>query len=75
MSDTGILGQRKSEWSYQESITSSDALPPSYRRFVGAKDIKLGLWNTHPAHCWDLNVNVLHMHNVRKVMVYFKPGE
>ena len=48
MNDAGILGKRKSECSYQESnlrpsnITSSDALPLSYRRLVGAKAIKLG---------------------------------
>ena len=45
--DTGKLGKRNSECSYQESnlnlpITSSDALPLSYRRLVGAKAIKLG---------------------------------
>ena len=50
VNDTGILGKRKSECSYQESnlrppITSSDALPLSYRRLVGAKAIKLGSWN------------------------------
>ena len=38
--------KRNSECSYQESdlaipITSSDALPLSYRRLVGAKAIKL----------------------------------
>ena len=32
-------------------ITSSDALPLSYRRLVGAKAIKLGSWDKHPAHC------------------------
>ena len=52
--DTGILGKRNSEYSQQESstpnrsrtydlpITSSDALPLSYRRLVGAKAIELG---------------------------------
>ena len=39
--------ERKSECSYQESsldlpITISDALPLSYRRLMGAKDIKGG---------------------------------
>ena len=32
-------------------ITSSDALPLSYRRLVGAKAIKLGSWNKHPVYC------------------------
>ena len=32
-------------------ITSSDALPRSYRRLVGAKAIKLDSWNKHPAYC------------------------
>ena len=35
-SDTGILGKKESECSYQESN-----LPLSYRRLVGAKAIKL----------------------------------
>ena len=42
--DTGKLGKRNSECSYQESdlsITGSDALPLSYRRLAGAKAIKL----------------------------------
>ena len=34
-------------------ITSSDALPLSYRRLVGAKAIKLGSWDKHPAYCYD----------------------
>ena len=41
-------------------ITSSDALPLSYRRLVGAKAIKLGLWDKHPAYCWDWNVSRLY---------------
>ena len=32
-------------------ITSSDALPLSYRRLVGAKAIKLGSLDKHPAYC------------------------
>ena len=45
----------------------------SYRRLVGAKAIKLGSWDKHPAYCWDLNVeHVLYEINV---MVYFQPGE
>ena len=53
---TGKLGKRNSEYSYQEStldlpITSLDALPLSYRRLVGAKAIKLGSWDKHPAYC------------------------
>ena len=41
-------------------ITSSDALPLSYRRPVGAKAIKLGSWDKHPAYCEDWNVIVWH---------------
>ena len=37
-------------------ITSSDALPLSYRRLIGGKAIKLGSWDKHPAYCLDLNV-------------------
>ena len=51
-------------------ITSSDALPLNYRRLVGAKAIKLGSWDKHPAYCRDLNVNVWHMRNGINVMVY-----
>ena len=32
-------------------ITSLDALPLGYRRLVGAKAIKLGSWDKHPAYC------------------------
>ena len=70
-SDTGILEKRKirvlptgvEPRTYDLPITSSDALPLSYRRLVGAKAIKLGSWDKHPAYCWDLNVNVRHMRN------------
>ena len=50
VSDTGKLRKRNSKFFYQESylhvrpsdnITSSDALPLSYRRLVGAEAIKL----------------------------------
>ena len=34
---------------YDLPITSSDALPLNYRRLVGAKAIKLGSWDKHPA--------------------------
>ena len=34
---------------YDLPITSSDALPLSYRRLVGVKAIKLGSWDKHPA--------------------------
>ena len=56
-------------------ITSSDALPLSYRRLVGAKAIKLGSWDKHPAYRKDWNVNVWHMCDGNNVMEYFKPGE
>ena len=36
---------------YNFPITSLDALPLSYRRLVGAKAIKLGSWDKHPAYC------------------------
>ena len=36
---------------YDLPITSLDALPLSYRRLVGAKAIKLGSWDKHPAYC------------------------
>ena len=36
---------------YDLPITSSDALPLSYRRLVWAKAIKLGSWDKHPAYC------------------------
>ena len=36
---------------YDLPITSSDALPLSYRRLMGAKAIKLGSWDKHPAYC------------------------
>ena len=54
-------------------ITSSDALPLSYRRLVGAKAIKLGSWDKHPAYFYDLNVE--RVVDEINVMVYFQPGE
>ena len=36
---------------YDPPITSSDALPLSYRRLVWAKAIKQGSWDKHPAYC------------------------
>ena len=36
---------------YDLPITSLGALPLSYRRLVGAKAIKLGSWDKHPAYC------------------------
>ena len=35
---------------YDLPITSSDALPLSYRRLVGVKAIKQGSWDKHPAY-------------------------
>ena len=32
---------------------------------MGAKAIKLGSWDKHPAYCEDWNVNEWHMHNER----------
>ena len=37
-------------------MTSSDALPLSYRKLVGAKAIKQDSWDKHPAYCYDWNV-------------------
>ena len=40
---------------------------------MGAKAIKLGSLDKHPAYCWDLNVErALYEMDV---MVYFRPGE
>ena len=65
VSDTGKLGKRKSEFSYQESnprpsniITSSDALPLSYRRLVGAKAIKLRL-----KICHHISINICYQNS------------
>ena len=30
---------------------------------MGAKAIKLGSWDKHPAYCQDLNVSVWHIRN------------
>ena len=40
---------------------------------MGAKAIKLGSWDKHPAYCLDLNVECL-VYEIN-VMLYFKPGE
>ena len=53
--------KEKSEFSQDLLITSSDALPLSYRRLVEAKSIKLGSGDKHPAYCLDLNVNEWYM--------------
>ena len=52
---TQAYSEKNSEFSQQESnlqydlpITSSDALPLSFRRLVGAKAIKLGSWDKEP---------------------------
>ena len=44
VSYTGVLEK-------ETPITSSDALPLSYWRLVGAKAIKLGSCDKHPAYC------------------------
>ena len=38
---------------------------------MGAKAIKLGSWDKHPAYCLDWNVNVSRMHTRINVVVYF----
>ena len=50
VSDTGKL-RKGVEPTEELPITSSDALPLSYRRLVGAKAIKLGSWDKQPAYC------------------------
>ena len=56
-SDAGILGKKEIRVLLSGvepktyPITSSDALPLRYRRLVGAKAIKLGSWDKHPAYC------------------------
>ena len=45
---------------YDLPITSSDALPLSYRRLVGAKAIKLGSWDKQSMHIFlqeNMNAN------------------
>ena len=42
---------------------------------MGAKAIKQGSWDKHPAYCLDWDVNVWHMRNGNNVMEYVKPGE
>ena len=60
---------------YDLPITSSDALPLSYRRLVGAKAIELGSWDKHPAYCW-IRMSMSGICAMRgNVMEYFKPGE
>ena len=41
----------KGSRTYGLPITSADALPLSYRRLLGAKAIKLGSCDKHPAYC------------------------
>ena len=36
---------------YDFLVTSPDVLPLSYRRLMGAKAIKLGSCDKHPAYC------------------------
>ena len=55
-SDTGIFGKNigvllSGVEPKTFPITSSDALPLSYRTLVGAKAIKLGSWDKHPVYC------------------------
>ena len=58
VSDTGILWKRQIRMllsgvkpTKDLPISSSDAIPLSYRRLMGTKDIKLGSWDKHPAYC------------------------
>ena len=50
-SEKEIPSSLKRGRTYDLPITSSDGLPLSYRRLVGAKAIKLGSWDKHPAYC------------------------
>ena len=73
VSETGAYTEKKKTvFLQQESklrpsdylpITSSDALPLSYRRLVEAKAIKLSSCDKHPAYCLDLNVDEGYMRN------------
>ena len=49
-SEKEILSSPNRSRTYDRPITSSDALPLSYRRLVGAKAIKLGSCDKHPAY-------------------------
>ena len=49
-SEKEIPSSPNSSRTYDLPITSSDALPLSYRRLVGAKAIKLGSWDKHSAY-------------------------
>ena len=70
-SEKEIPGTPIRSQTYDLPITSSDALPLSYRRLVGAKAIKLGSWDKHPAYCYNWNVHKWHMRNERKCDVIF----
>ena len=37
---------------------------------MGAKAIKLGSWDKHPAYCYDWNVNVWHARSRINMMIY-----
>ena len=68
VSDTAILGKKKSECSSQESNLRPfdyqfECSSLSYKKLVGAKAIKLGSWENRPLYYKDLNVNVWHMRN------------
>ena len=56
VNDTGIFGKKdirvllSGVEPYNLPIIGSNALPLSYTRLVGAKAIKLGSWDKHPAN-------------------------
>ena len=55
VNDTGLLGKNEIRMLLSGivpdlQVTILDALPLSYRRLVGAKAIKLGSWDKHPAY-------------------------
>ena len=49
-SDTGILEKWKTNSVKKKKPVTSDALSLSNKRLVGAKNIKLGLCDKHPAY-------------------------
>ena len=66
VSDTGILGKRKFDFSQQESnLRSSDykfrCSTTELQETRGSLAIKLGSFDKHPTNCKDLNVDGWYM--------------
>ena len=47
-----------------KTITNSDALPLRHRILVGAKAIKLGSWDKHPAYGYNAERNWIRVEGV-----------